>query len=59
MTVKEEMIHKACKCYCDNLCEVGMCGMCFHKHDGDYQVKSTFKYNECNALKVLIKDMSE
>ena len=53
----ETMIERACKAYCDNLCERGMAGMCFHKHDGQGQIKNNFKYNECNDLKVLIRNM--
>ncbi len=47
-------IRRACQCYCDNICEKGMSGKCFHKHDGEGQVKNTFQYNECNELKLLI-----
>jgi hypothetical protein len=54
---KERLILKACKCYCDDICERGMSNMCFHKHDGKGQVKNDFKYNECNELKMLIKAM--
>jgi hypothetical protein len=54
---REEMIEKACRGYCDNMCEKGMCGMCYHKHDGRGQVKNTFKYNECNELQILINAM--
>ena len=53
------MIDKACKCYCDDICDKGRCGMCFHKYDGEYQVKNTFQYNECNELKFLRKAMEE
>ena len=56
---REEMIEKACRGYCDDICEKGMAGMCFHKHDGRGQVKNTFKYNECNALQILIKAMKD
>lgn len=56
---REEMIEKACRGYCDDICEKGMAGMCFHKHDGQSQVKNTFKYNECNALQILIKAMKD
>lgn len=55
--VREEMIEKACRGYCDDICEKGMAGMCFHKHDGQSQVKNTFKYNECNELQILINAM--
>jgi len=47
-------VKKACRCYCDDNCTRGMSGLCFHKHDGQGQVKNTFKYNECNDLKLLI-----
>ena len=53
------MIDKACKCYCDDICDKGRCGMCFHKHDGKGQVKNTFRYNECNELKLIRKAMEE
>lgn len=56
---KEEMIEKACRGYCDDICEKGMCGMCYHKNDGKGQVKNTFKYNECYALQVLINSMKD
>lgn len=46
------MIDKACRCYCDDLCDQG-CGICFCKHDSEGQVKNDFKYNECNKLKTL------
>lgn len=53
------MIEKACKCYCDDICDKGRCGMCFHKYDGRGQVKNTFQYNECNELKLIRKAMEE
>ena len=56
---REEMIEKACRGYCDDICEKGMAGMCFHKHDGQGQVKNTFKYNECNELQILINAMKD
>lgn len=46
-------VEHLCRCYCDDLCEKSRCGMCFHKYDGKYQVKNTFKYNECYELKML------
>ena len=46
-------IDKACKCYCDDLCEKGMCGMCYYKHDENQQIVNTFKYNECEDLKLI------
>ena len=55
---KDLFITKACKCFCDDICEKGMAGMCFHKHDGQGQVKNTFKYNECNELKLLINALN-
>ena len=51
------MIEKACKCFCDNLCEKSLCGMCFHKYDGEHQIKNSFQYNECNELQLLRKAM--
>ena len=57
--MQETMIDKACKCYCDDICDKGRCGMCFHKHDGKGQVKNTFRYNECNELKLIRKAMEE
>ena len=48
-----EAIDNVCKCYCDDLCEKGMCGMCYYKHDHEQQVKNTFKYNECEDLKLI------
>lgn len=53
------MIEKACKCYCDDICDKGRCGMCFHKHDVEGQVKNSFQYNECNELKLMRKAMEE
>ena len=53
------MIDKACKCYCDDICDKGRCGMCFHKHDAEGQVKNSFQYNECNELKLMRKAMKE
>ena len=56
---REEMVGKACRGYCDDVCEKGMCGMCYHKHDGKGQVKNTFKYNECYELQILINAMKD
>lgn len=56
---REEMMEKACRGYCDDICEKGMSGMCFHKHDGQGQIKNLFHYNECNELKLLIKAMQD
>ena len=53
------IIDKACKCYCDDICDKGRCGMCFHKHDVEGQVKNSFQYNECNELKLIRKAMEE
>ena len=53
------MIEKACRCYCDDICDKGRCCMCFHKHDGKGQVKNDFQYNECNELKLIRKAMEE
>ena len=47
------MIEKICRCYCDDLCEKGMCGMCYYKHDENQQIVNTFKYNECEDLKLI------
>ena len=55
----EEATEKACKCYCDDICEKGMSNMCFHKHDGKGQVKRAFKYCECNELKMLREAMKK
>lgn len=55
----ETMIDRACKCFCDDLCEKSLCGMCFHKYDGKYQIKKSFQYNECNELQLLRKVMEE
>ena len=52
-----EAIDKACKCYCDDLCEKGMCGMCYYKHDENQQIVNTFKYNECEDLKLIRKNL--
>ena len=56
---KKALIEKACRCYCDDICDKGRCCMCFHKHDGKGQVKNTFRYNECNELKLIRKAMEE
>ena len=48
-----EAIDNACRCYCDDLCEKGRCGMCYYKHDHEQQVKNTFNYNECDDLKLI------
>lgn len=56
---QKDALEKLCRCYCDDICEKGMAGMCFHKHDGQGQVKNLFMYDECNDLKLLrnsIKD---
>lgn len=53
------MIEKICRCYCDDLCEKGMCGMCYYKHDENQQVVNTFKYNECEDLKLIRKNLLE
>lgn len=55
----KSMINKACKCFCDNLCEKSLCGMCFHKYDSEHQIKNSFQYNECNNLQLLQKSMEE
>jgi hypothetical protein len=53
------MIEKICRCYCDDLCEKGMCGMCYYKHDENQQIVNTFKYNECEDLKLIRKNLLE
>ena len=55
----QDAIDKACECYCNDICDKGRCGMCFHKHDGKAQVKNSFQYNECNELKLIRKTMEE
>lgn len=54
-----EAINKACKCYCDYICEKSRCGMCFHKYDHEQQVKSTFNYTECDDLQFIRKNLLE
>lgn len=54
---RKQMVDKACKIYCDNLCEKSRCGMCYHKYDHKAQVKNDFKYSECETLKMFRKDM--
>lgn len=56
---KWDLIDKACRCYCDNICEMGRSGMCYHKYDGKGQIKSAFKYNECNELQLIYRIMEE
>lgn len=56
---KWDLIDKACGCYCDNICEIGRSGMCNHKYDGKGQIKSAFKYNECNELQLIHRMMEE
>ena len=58
-TRADAFIEKACRCYCDDICDQRLCGMCFYKHDGQGQVKNSFKYNECNELKLLINGLKE
>lgn len=48
-----DAVEATCKCYCDNICDYGRCGMCFHKYDNENQIKKTFQYNECNELKII------
>lgn len=55
----KRLVEKACKCYCDDICDKSRCGMCFHKHDGKYQIKNSFQYNECDVLKIIRKAMEE
>lgn len=54
---RKRMSDKACKIYCDNLCERSRCGMCYYKYDHKAQVKNDFKYSECETLKMFRKDM--
>lgn len=56
---KKKLVEKACRIYCDDICTKGMCGMCYHKHDGKQQVLNNFKYNECNELQLLRREMEE
>lgn len=56
-TTRMQMVKKACKTYCDLMCERGMCGMCYHKHDHKGQIKNDFKYNECNELQLIRREM--
>lgn len=53
------MVERMCRCFCDVLCEKGMSGMCYYKHDYLQQTKNTFKYNECNKLKIIRKATEE
>lgn len=55
----KDMILKACKAYCDNICERGMVGMCYHKHDNKGQMLNDFEYNECETLKLLRNEMGD
>ena len=54
-----EAIDKACKCYCDYICEKSRSGICFHKYDSEQQVKATFNYTECNDLQFIRKNLLE
>lgn len=54
---RKRMSDKACKIYCDDLCERSRCGMCYYKYDHKAQVKNDFKYSECETLKMFRKDM--
>lgn len=56
---REAIIARACKCYCDDLCEKSFSGMCYHKYDHLTQIKNDFHYNECNDLKMLINAMTQ
>lgn len=56
---RKRMSDKACKIYCDDLCEISRCGMCYHKYDHKAQVKNDFKYSECETLKMFRKDMEK
>jgi len=52
-------VKDACKCFCDNICEKGMSGMCFFKHDHEGQIKNDFRYNECNDLQVMLRTIKK
>lgn len=56
---RKRMSDKACKIYCDDLCEISRCGMCYYKYDHKAQVKNDFKYSECETLKMFRKDMED
>lgn len=56
---RKQMTDKACKIYCDDLCERSRCGMCYYKYDHKAQVKNDFKYSECETLKMFRKDMEK
>lgn len=56
---RKQMTDKACKIYCDDLCERSRCGMCYYKYDHKAQVKNDFKYSECETLKMFRKDMED
>lgn len=56
---KEAFIESSCRYYCNDICEKGMTGMCFYKHNGQGQVKKDFKYNECDELKKIINEMEK
>ena len=56
---RKRMSDKACKIYCDDLCERSRCGMCYYKYDHKAQVKNDFKYSECETLKMFRKDMED
>lgn len=58
-TERNMLVARACKCYCDDLCEKSFSGMCYHKYDHLTQIKNDFKYNECNNLKMLINAMTQ
>lgn len=55
----KRLVDKVCRHYCADVCDKSRCGMCFHKYDGEYQVKNTFQYNECNELKMIRKIAEE
>lgn len=56
---RKQVTDKACKIYCDNICERSRCGMCYYKYDHKAQVKNDFKYSECETLKMFRKDMED
>ena len=57
--IRNIMIDKACRAFCDNICEKSLCGMCFHKYDGQEQIKKGFHYCECNDLKFFRNQMEK
>lgn len=58
-TIQKEMVDRASRTLCDLICDIGRCGMCYHKHDGAGQVKNTFQYDACEQLKLLRHEMNK